>query len=122
MDFVLGSRIKKIDTEIERTYVRHFTGRIIATAIDEKFNLGCYDTQCGAKIFRTQVIKSVIQTPFFTKWFFDVEILLRIRKEAGSLKGAEFPLSVWRHINGSKINIFSFPVVLKELLQLFIKY
>jgi dolichyl-phosphate beta-glucosyltransferase len=121
-DFVLGSRIKKLGSIIERTYFRHYAGRIIATIIDERFKLGCYDTQCGAKLFKTPVLAKAVKEPFYTKWFFDVEILLRIRKEFNVLNGIEYPLTVWHHVKSSKINLLSFPLVFKELLKLLIKY
>jgi dolichyl-phosphate beta-glucosyltransferase len=120
-DYLLGSRIKKIDSNIERSTTRHLVGRTIATFIDSKFKLGVYDTQCGAKIFRPELIQQVVSTPFHTKWFFDVEILLRIR-QLGNQRGMEIPLKEWKNVKGSKINISSFPLVIRELAKLFKKY
>ena len=79
-DAVFGSRIKKIDTVIHRTLFRHLAGRLVATIVDSKFKIGCYDTQCGAKVFKNDIIASAIEQPFFTRWLFDVEIILRLKK------------------------------------------
>jgi len=122
LDFVLGSRIKKIDTVIDRSFFRHVIGRIIATIIDRKFKLGVYDTQCGAKIFHTSIIKEVVSSRFHTKWFFDVEILMRIRKNHTTCTGAEIPLSKWENKRNSKLSIFSFPAVFKDFFLLLTKY
>lgn len=122
LDFVLGSRIKKIDTVIERSFFRHIVGRIIATFIDWKFKLGVYDTQCGAKIFRSDTIEKSVEERFYTKWFFDVELLLRIRKDHPGYNAAEIPLSKWKNVLNSKLSILSFPVVIKDLLVLLNKY
>lgn len=122
LDFVLGSRIQKLDTQIERSFFRHITGRIIATIIDQKFKLGIYDTQCGAKIFNPVVISSTIEQKFYTKWFFDVEILLRIKKNHFDYAAAEIPLTRWQNVFNSKLSILSFPTVLKDLFVLLNKY
>jgi len=119
---VFGSRIKKADTVIERSYFRHLVGRTIATVVDKKLKLGCYDTQCGAKIFSSEILKEVVQQPFLTKWFFDVEIFMRLKKQHGELNALEIPLTVWRSVKSSKLNILSFPAVMKEIYILLTKY
>ena len=122
LDMVLGSRIKKIDTVIQRSFFRHITGRIIATLIDKKYKLGVYDTQCGAKIFRSILVKKIMNNPFRTKWFFDVEILYRVKHLQLDCKSAEIPLRNWINKKNSKLSVLSFPAVLKDLVTLFNKY
>lgn len=119
---VFGSRIKKADTVIERSYFRHIIGRSIATIIDKKFSLGCYDTQCGAKVFASGVLKPVIEKTFYTKWFFDVELFVRIKNYFGQLNAIETPLAEWKNVKDSKLNALSFPAVSKELYLLLTKY
>jgi dolichyl-phosphate beta-glucosyltransferase len=122
LDIVLGSRIKKIDTNIKRSFFRHLIGRVIATIIDKKFNLGIYDTQCGAKVFKTIILNGATQSSFYTKWFFDVEILVRIHKQNKNIKAVETPLPSWHSVKNSKINVFSFFKVVKELMALWKNY
>lgn len=118
----LGSRIKKIDSIIERPFLRHLIGRLIATVIDKKFKFGCYDLQCGAKIFSSAILKQVIDQPFLTKWFFDAEIFIRLKKHYGELDAIEIPLKAWHNVKHSKLNLLSFPIVLKEIFILLTKY
>src|SRR6266487_229826 len=103
-DIVFGSRIKKADTNIERSLARHLVGRTIATVIDRKLKLGYYDTQCGAKMF------------------FDVELFMRLKKHEKELNIFEIPLSSWHNVKDSKLNALSFPVVIKEIYILLTKY
>lgn len=122
LDIVLGSRIKKADTVIERTFFRHYVGRIIATIIDKKLKLGIYDTQCGAKVFKSEILNNQIQEPFTTKWFFDIELLIRIFRNVPEIRIFEMPLHSWRSVGNSKINILSFPEVAKDLMQIWRHY
>jgi glycosyltransferase involved in cell wall biosynthesis len=63
-DFIFGSRIKKLGSAIERPVFRHIIGRIIATILDKKFQLGYYDTQCGAKVFKSSLLEKIIRQTF----------------------------------------------------------
>ena len=120
-DVVFGSRIKKLDSHIERSAARHLIGRGIATLIDNRFGLGIYDTQCGAKIFSSSILPAVLKEPFLTRWFFDVELFLRIRNEHKTA-AYEVPLQKWTNVKNSKISLASFPSVAKELWTLSRKY
>lgn len=121
-DFIFGSRIQKLGSNIQRSFLRHVIGRIVVTFIDKKFKLGYYDTQCGAKVFKAQILEATIIKPFFTKWFFDIEIFLRLKSINENYFGIEFPLKKWKSVEGSKINLFSFPSVCKEIIVLLSKY
>ena len=121
-DAVFGSRLKKPGSSIQRSLFRHISGRTVATIIDTHFNIGCYDTQCSAKIFTASFLQTVIKQPFYTRWFFDIEIILRARKLNSDFKVMEIPLDKWEHKPGSKINLFSFFSVMKEIFVLFAKY
>ena len=120
-DFVSGSRVKMLNTRIDRSAFRHIAGRALATVIDSRYNLGIYDTQCGAKCFTRKII-SVFDEPFHTKWFFDIEIFLRLRKIFPSMKAVEKPLNEWKEPGGSKLTAFSFPTITKEIITLFSNY
>lgn len=122
LDYIFGSRIKMMNTEIKRSWFRHFAGRVIATLIDNRFKLGIYDTQCGAKCFRVELLQPIFNDPFYVNWLFDVEIFLRINKNSFTKSGIESPLAKWEYAKGSKINMFDFPVILKELRILRKKY
>ena len=122
LDFVLGSRIKLMQATIKRSFSRHIIGRFIATVIDMKFRLGIYDTQCGAKWFRRELISELIKEPFKTKWFFDVELFLRIKNIFPLANGKEIPLSHWSDPGKSRLNVLHFPAILADLFSLMRNY
>lgn len=122
LDYVLGSRIKTLQSSIQRSQFRHVTGRIIATLIDSRYRMGIYDTQCGAKCFRIDLLQQIVGQPFVTKWFFDVELLLRIRYLQTAYHGSEIPLRRWHDPGGSRLSIWKSPEVIADLWRLFNHY
>jgi glycosyltransferase involved in cell wall biosynthesis len=96
---ILGCRINKLGSNIKRSYVRHVIGRLIATFLGATVKVHAYDSQCGAKIFRKELLEKAFGAPFGTKWLFDVEIILRLKGE----KLLECPLREWINVGGSKI-------------------
>lgn len=116
--FMLGSRVKLLNSGIKRKIHRHYIGRIIITLVSMKFDTGIYDTQCGAKIFSAEIVPYGFSKPFFTSWLFDVEIFIRL-KQAGQLhKGREIPLKRWEDVEGSKLSWKSAFKILRELYLL----
>ncbi|MBN4082776.1 glycosyltransferase [bacterium AH-315-A23] len=110
--FAFGSRIKKIDTNIDRKISRFLIGRVIATFISKQLKLGVYDTQCGCKIFDSKLSKSLFKEKFISKWLFDVELFHRIIKIYGVDKigkiANEVPLKYWIDYDDSKVKMIYF--------------
>ena len=100
---VLGARVALLGHRIERSLVRHYLGRLFATASSQVLGLPVYDTQCGAKVFRdSPVLRAALSTPFTSRWAFDVELLGRLG--AGGDGGfLEVPLGQWHDVGGSKL-------------------
>lgn len=118
-DFLVGSRIALLQSDIQRKRYRHYIGRIIVSIINFKHHLGIYDTQCGAKIFSKKIIDTAFSKPFKTKWLFDIEIFIRL-KNAGLLSGGyEMPLQHWKDVAGSKLSWKSITKVLREILIIY---
>jgi len=107
IQFVFGSRIKKIDNSIERKLFRFLIGRIIATAISKVLKIAVYDTQCGCKIFNRKTAKLAFGKPFISAWLFDVEIFFRLKNYFGTSNfismSSEIPLKKWKDQGDSKI-------------------
>jgi dolichyl-phosphate beta-glucosyltransferase len=121
-----GSRVKILSNNIIRNNYRHYFGRVFATFASIILGLGIYDTQCGAKLIRGNIIPEVFNIPFKSKWFFDIEIFFRIKKITGnddaSKHMVEMPLNQWIEKGESKISFFYWLKVPYELLKIYIAY
>lgn len=103
----LGSRIRRLGSSVERNAARHYFGRVFSTLASLALDVPVYDSQCGAKIFRAEIVPVLFGEPFLTRWVFDVEILARLRNhlgKAGLLAATvEVPLRTWTAVGGSKL-------------------
>ncbi|UMB60960.1 glycosyltransferase [Lutibacter sp. A80] len=110
--FAFGSRIAKIDTIINRKKIRHIIGRIIAIFISQQLKLTIYDTQCGCKIFNSELSKKLFSEKFISKWLFDVELFNRMiliyNREKMSEICKEVPLKTWIDYDESKVKLSYF--------------
>jgi hypothetical protein len=123
---VMGARVQLLGKDIQRQAARHYLGRIFATTASLLLGLRVYDTQCGAKLFRTSAeVSEVFSTPFTSKWFFDVEILARLIRRRRLLGGSEvagvvyeWPLEHWADVPGSKVKSRDFARALFDLWRI----
>jgi dolichyl-phosphate beta-glucosyltransferase len=111
VQLVLGSRVALLGRHIERSRLRHYVGRVFATAASLTLALRVYDTQCGAKILRpSPTLDAALATPFLSRWAFDVELIGRLLNPPrgtpalGVEEIFEEPLNQWRDVPGSKLN------------------
>lgn len=116
--FIMGSRVKLLNTQINRKTYRHIIGRVIVTIINVKHKLEIYDTQCGAKFFSASVAKKAFDKPFVTSWLFDVEIFIRLKKLGLLPFGREIPLLEWKDVDGSKLGFQTAFKIFRELYLL----
>jgi glycosyltransferase involved in cell wall biosynthesis len=126
---VLGSRVKLLGRSIQRHAWRHYLGRVFATLVSEMLHLAVYDTQCGAKLFRsTPELRRVLAEPFSTAWLFDVEILARLIGESAEGTAAvasylyELPLDEWCDVPGSKLTRAAYARAATSLFTLYRRY
>lgn len=121
---VTGARVQLHGGHIERQPLRHYAGRVFATAATLALKTTYYDTQCGAKLFRRgPVLAEAISKPFSSAWIFDVELLGRLmigaaRRPGGPQIVREHPLFRWRDVKGSKVRPSTFVRAPFELLRL----
>lgn len=108
---LLASRIRLLGNTVERKLIRHYLGRIFATAASLILALDVYDTQCGAKVLRvTPQLRAALAQPFVSKWIFDIELIGRLlygsadQAGIGAAAFAEMPLHTWRDVAGSKLH------------------
>lgn len=124
---LMGSRVKIYgSSDIQRSETRHYIGRIIATFISRSLQLAIYDTQCGFKFFRNDVLKNLFEEKFISKWLFDVEIIFRLKKlyaeKQLSTQLFEIPLKQWHEKGGSKISWLYIFLVPFDLMKIRRKY
>lgn len=122
---ILGIRIKILGySEIERKVGRHYLGRIFATVVSNMLKLAVYDTQCGAKIMKSDIAFQIFQEPFVSKWLFDVELIFRLKQKYQDVekKMIEVPLRKWKDIEGSKLKPSYFLIAPFELIRIYFSY
>lgn len=130
LQLVMGARIQLLGRSIRRSTVRHYLGRIFATAASRLLRLAVYDTQCGAKLFRARPeILRLFERPWLTRWLFDVELLARLSVDDEAREGLparsviyELPLDEWHDVAGSKVRGREFLRAGRELWRLWWKH
>ncbi len=109
LSMVFGSRAKEASEKIEKDTIRALFSKIIKTLVFFILRLPIEDTQCGAKVFRAQLVPILFKSTFFSRWLFDIEMFLRMKKYYGKStilnKIYEQPLKRWVHMDDSKLGI-----------------
>lgn len=125
-DMVTGLRLARLGAEVRRKNTRHYIGRCFATVASSMLRIPVYDTQCGSKLFKTDIVNNLFSEPFVTRWLFDVEFLARYKKQYGRERALtciyEYPLLAWEDVNGSKLKPKDFLKAPFELLKIKRKY
>jgi glycosyltransferase involved in cell wall biosynthesis len=118
----IGARIGMLGYDIERSAVRHYLGRVFATAASAILKARVYDTQCGAKLFRAgPALSDALSAPFLSRWAFDVEFLGRLLIGSPAAPPlplsaiVEVPLPVWHDVKGSKLGMGGMARTLRDL-------
>jgi glycosyltransferase involved in cell wall biosynthesis len=123
VEFILGSRVMLMGRDIRRKPVRHYLGRVFATAASQALDLPVYDTQCGAKMLRANAATATLfADPFRSPWVFDVELIaryLRLPAPAGTPARRdrlyELVLPAWHDKPGSKLRWYDFARAIIDL-------
>ncbi|WP_394972379.1 glycosyltransferase [uncultured Croceitalea sp.] len=123
---VSGSRIARMGADITKESARKIISMTINKIIQTILGMPFKDTQCGAKIMNREIAKEMFQKKFVTKWLFDVEVFMRMRKFYGKAKArqaiCEQPLKRWIHADGSKLSMKDSIKILGQLGLLGWKY
>ncbi len=105
---VSGSRISRMGANITKQSARQIISLTINYIIRKILGMNFKDTQCGAKIIDKDVIPILFNDKFITRWLFDVEMFLRMKKHFGEKAKSficEQPLKRWIHADGSKLSM-----------------
>jgi glycosyltransferase involved in cell wall biosynthesis len=123
---IIGMRIKRLGAKVYRKTSRFLLGRVFATVVSRIINLPTYDTQCGAKLFKTQLAASLFREPFISKWLFDIELLARYVQLSDvptvCTQVYEYPVFEWVDMSGSKLKLTDFLFAPWELWKIKRKY
>lgn len=123
---VFGSRNMGTSSGIERDFMRNLFSKFIKQFIGMILGLPIRDTQCGAKVFKREIIPFVYGKSFLSRWLFDVEIFLRLKKHLGKEKVmksiVEQPLVRWVHVDDSKLGIKDALKIPFNLTQIWFNY
>ncbi|MBQ9639673.1 MAG: glycosyltransferase family 2 protein [Bacteroidales bacterium] len=125
-DMVTGLRLKRLGAKVERKPTRHYMGRVFATCASALLRLPVYDTQCGSKLYRRDIVPELFASSFITRWLFDVELLARYKQQYGAecarTKIYELPLYKWEDVAGSRLKGRDFIKAPVELLKIWRAY
>ncbi len=123
---VFGSRNMGKKSGIERDFVRNLFSKFIKQFISLILGLPIRDTQCGAKVFKREIVPFVYGKSFLSRWLFDVEIFLRLKKQLGKervMKSIiEQPLMRWVHVDDSKLGMKDALKIPFNLTQIWLNY
>ncbi len=130
VELVLGARVQLLGRRVRRKPLRHYLGRVFATAVSLVLRLPIYDTQCGAKLMRrTPELAALFDAPFRVNWTFDVELLARLVRQRQASGGTppeealyELPLECWEDVAGSKLRPRDFLLGFFEVARIWYTY
>lgn len=78
------------------------------------------DTQCGCKMFATEVIDICFKEPFVSQWLFDIEIFIRFKSGYKNSRNfiLEVPLKINENITKSNSKLLSGHKILWQLYKI----
>lgn len=122
---VSGSRIERVGANINKQSARQIISMTINLIIQKILGMKFKDTQCGAKIIDKEAIPFLFKDKFITRWLFDVEMFLRLKKKYGKKSTdliCEQPLKRWEHVDGSKLSMRDSLKIALQLTRIAIHY
>ncbi|MCB1069718.1 MAG: glycosyltransferase family 2 protein [Verrucomicrobia bacterium] len=81
---------------------RRVVSRIFNGLVRLLFGLDIWDTQCGAKVVRREVVEQILPHLGLTRWAFDVDLLFQVHRFGNPI--VEWP-TTWHDIGGSQLRI-----------------
>ncbi|MBI1862485.1 MAG: glycosyltransferase [Deltaproteobacteria bacterium] len=103
---VLGSRVRLLGRDVERSPLRHIIGRVFATLFSFLFDIPIYDSQCGCKFFLRSEVMPLLPLIQNQRWLWDTELLVLLYRSGRRI--LELPIS-WVDKAGSKVSLFRDP-------------
>ena len=102
-DVAVGSREGRAEgVQVRAKLHRRLIGRTFHFLVESLANSGVKDTQCGFKLFRSEVSHDLFSRMRMNGYSFDVEVLVMARRRGYQV--AEVPVN-WTHQPGSKVRL-----------------
>lgn len=108
-DGVIANRWDKRSKVNPQTLFRKIMSRSFNFIARSLFLLPYKDTQCGAKIFRRELIKKIYRKVGASEMGFDVDLLFYARRENAKIKSIP---TEWDDEKGSKVNLKKTPAMM----------
>ena len=103
-DVAIGSKyLRNSHAKVDYSLTRKVASRVWNLLVRIFLGLQVKDTQAGAKAFKREVVKDIVDKVRVLDYAFDVALLWEAKKQGYSIK--EVPLE-WIHLNGSKFSLF----------------
>lgn len=126
VEFVFGSRVNRVGSNIKRKLYRHLLGRFFATINSLLLNIPVYDTQCGAKILSKELSEIAFSKKFISNWVFDLEVFFRIINFKIDCDinhyAKEIPLEIWTDVGESSIKPKHYLGIFRDLFKIYRLY
>lgn len=104
-DLFVGSRVRGMANQVvTRPPYRQFLTRVLNAWVRVVLSLEIRDTQCGFKMFRREVARTLFAHRRIDGFGFDLEVLYLAKQLGYRVK--EGPIS-WRRMRGSKVNLLA---------------
>jgi len=109
---IIGSRwIDGAVVSPRQSLLRRLASRVLnKVVVRGVFGLDIRDSQCGAKLFRQDVLEKVLPDSTEPGWAFDIDLLCRIKRLGYGIR--EFPIE-WHHVPG---NITTFMLMSLQMI------
>ena len=116
-DAIWSARVPLSGREISRSTTRSIAGKAVRRVLRFAYPALPYDTQVGFKFFYVNPeLSRCLSEPFRTRWFFDVEMLIRWRNQTGApMRVWEEPLMSSMDVPRGAINLHQYRRVAAEL-------
>lgn len=97
---------KKSTITPKQPLFRQFISRGFNIIVRTLFLIPHEDTQCGAKLFKSELLEKIIPKLGASEWSFDVDLLFYSRREHAKIRSIP---TEWHDQKGSKINLKTTP-------------
>jgi dolichyl-phosphate beta-glucosyltransferase len=109
------SRYQRFNQVSKTPLTRILLGKVFSLVVASFLKITMKDTQCGAKIFKSDLIKELFQSPLLSRWVFDLELYYRLDQK----RIYEFPIKSWDDQDDSRFHLFRDGIsALRDLIKI----